>query len=56
MLSKADYTTQTFVQWFIIEQVEEDRNARQVLEQLRVIGDQPAALFMLDSYLGKWRD
>ncbi len=56
MLSKADYTTQTFVQWLIIEQIEEDRNARQVLEQLGVIGDQPAALFILDSYPGEWRD
>jgi ferritin len=51
-----DYATQTFVQWFITEQVEEEKNASQILEQLKVIGDQPAALFMLDSYLGKRED
>ena len=51
-----DYATQTFVQWFITEQVEEEKNASQILEQLKVIGDQPAALFMLDSYLGKRGD
>jgi ferritin len=51
-----DYATQTFVQWFITEQVEEEKNASQILEQLKVVGDQPAALFMLDSYLGKRGD
>jgi ferritin len=48
-----DYATQTFVQWFITEQVEEEKNASQILDQLKAIGDQPAALFMLDGYLGK---
>jgi ferritin len=51
-----DYATQTFVQWFITEQVEEEKNASQILEQLKAIGDQPAALFMLDGYLGKRGD
>ena len=51
-----DYATQTFLQWFITEQVEEERNASQILEQLKAIGDQPAALFMLDGYLGKRED
>ncbi len=51
-----DYATQTFVQWFITEQVEEEKNASQILEQLKAIGDQPAALFMLDGFLGKRGD
>jgi ferritin len=51
-----DYATQTFVQWFITEQVEEEKNASQILDQLKAIGDQPAALFMLDGYLGKRGD
>jgi ferritin len=51
-----DYATQTFVQWFITEQVEEEKNAGQIVDQLKAIGDQPAALFMLDGYLGKRGD
>jgi ferritin len=51
-----DYATQTFVQWFITEQVEEEKNATQIVDQLKAVGDQPAALFMLDGYLGKRGD
>jgi ferritin len=55
-VKETDYATQTFVQWFITEQVEEEKNASQILDQLKAIGDQPAALFMLDGYLGKRGD
>jgi ferritin len=51
-----DYATQTFVQWFITEQVEEEKNATQIVDQLKAVGDQPAALFMLDGHLGKRGD
>ncbi len=47
-----DYATQVMLQWFITEQVEEEKTAGDVVEQLRSIGEQPAALFMLDRQLG----
>ncbi|MGH7168345.1 MAG: ferritin [Nitrospiraceae bacterium] len=47
-----DYATQVMLQWFINEQVEEERTANDIVEQLKMIGDQPAALFMLDKDLG----
>jgi ferritin len=47
-----DYATQVMLQWFIEEQVEEERNAEQIVETLRMIGDKPQALFMLDRQLG----
>jgi ferritin len=43
-----DYPTQTFLQWFIDEQVEEEKNASQVVEQLKLTGGNSAALLMLD--------
>lgn len=46
-----DYATQTQLQWFITEQVEEEKNAGAVVEQLRLIGDQTAPLLMLDKEL-----
>jgi ferritin len=47
-----DYATQVMLQWFITEQVEEEKNAGEVVDQIKIIGDQPAALFFLDKQLG----
>jgi ferritin len=47
-----DYASQTFLNWFVDEQVEEEKNASQIVDTLRMVGDSPAALFMLDRQLG----
>lgn len=53
MASKeTDYATQVELQWFISEQVEEEKSAGEIVQQLKMIGDQTAALFMLDRHLG----
>lgn len=46
-----DYATQMQLQWFITEQVEEEKNAGAMVEQLKLIGDQTAPLLMLDKQL-----
>lgn len=46
-----DFTTQAQLQWFLTEQVEEERTAETVVAQLRQIGGQSAALFLLDREL-----
>jgi ferritin len=51
-----DYATQTMLQWFVSEQVEEEKNASQIVEQLKMIGEQGAALFMLNAQLGSRAD
>ncbi len=44
-----DHAGTQFLQWFVNEQVEEEKNADQILGQLKVMGKQPgAALYMLD--------
>lgn len=47
-----DYPAQVMLQWFITEQVEEEKTATEVVEQLKMIGDQGAAVIMLDRHLG----
>jgi ferritin len=47
-----DYAAQVMLQWFITEQVEEEKNATQIQDKLRMIGNDPSALFMLDEQLG----
>ena len=52
-LSENDYATQIELQWFITEQVEEEKSAGAVVGQLQRIGDQPMGLLMLDRELGQ---
>ena len=48
-----DYPGQAMLQWFINEQVEEEKNAAQIVDMLRMLGTQGAALFMADAQLGR---
>jgi ferritin len=47
-----DYSTENFLGWFIAEQVEEEANATQIIEQLKMIGDNNVAMLMMDRQLG----
>lgn len=47
-----DYPTTIKLQWFITEQVEEEKNSGAIVEQLKMIGDNKIALIMLDRQLG----
>lgn len=47
-----DYPTEIELQWFITEQVEEEKNAKAIVEQLKMVGDNKVALMMLDRQLG----
>jgi ferritin len=40
------------LQWFITEQVEEEKSAREIVAKLQLLKDDPAALFDLDRDLG----
>ena len=47
-IEERDYAFQTLLQWFIDEQVEEEEAARDIIDDLRLIGDSGASLFLLD--------
>ena len=47
-----DYASQAFLQWFVTEQVEEEKNVGDVIETLKMVGDKSEALFLLDRELG----
>ena len=51
-INEKDYATQTMLHWFINEQVEEEKNASQIIEQIKMTGGQTSALLMLDRELG----
>ena len=43
------------MQWFISEQVEEEKNAKLIVDQLKLAGDSGSALLILDRDLGRGR-
>jgi ferritin len=51
-MKEKDYATQVMLQWFIKEQVEEEKSATDIIELLKNIGDNPAGLAMVDAKLG----
>lgn len=50
-LAESDHASNTFLQWFVTEQVEEEANADAILRTLKRMGDAPGGLFMLDKEL-----
>ena len=48
-----DYPLQVHLQWFIDEQVEEEKNASEILAMLKLTGESGSGLLMLDRALGE---
>lgn len=48
-----DYPSQVMLHWFINEQVEEEKNAGQVVDQLKMMEDRMGGLINLDRHIGK---
>jgi ferritin len=51
-----DYATQNFLQWFINEQVEEEKNAAEIIETLKISGESGPALLMMDRHLASRKE
>ena len=51
--TEKDYATKSFLKWFIDEQVEEENQANEILQQLKMIKESPQGLLILDSKLGQ---
>lgn len=47
-LINKDYTTHNFIQWYLAEQLEEEAQARTILDKVRLIGDDKAGLYLFD--------
>jgi ferritin len=48
-----DYASQTFLAWFVNEQVEEEKNASLMLERFKQAGTSPASLLLFDGHFTK---
>ena len=52
-IQENDHATNTMLQWFVTEQVEEEASADAVVQKLKLVGTIPISLFMLDRELGE---
>jgi len=52
-IAESDHATNTFLQWFVNEQVEEEASADAVVQKLKLLAGAPGGLFMLDQELGQ---
>ena len=52
-LKEKDFASQVFLQWYITEQVDEEKNAAEIVQQLELIDAHGTAVLMLDHQLGK---
>jgi ferritin len=55
-MQEKDYPAQVMLQWFISEQVEEEKNAAEIVADLKLIEERGTAVLMLDKQLGKRKD
>jgi ferritin len=48
-----DYATQELAQWYVKEQVEEEKNATEILQTLDLVGNSAQGIYLLNVELGK---
>ena len=48
-LEEKDYATHNFLQWYVAEQIEEEAQARTILDKIKLIGDDKGGLYLFDN-------
>ncbi len=51
---ECDRTTLSFIDWYINEQIEEERNALDIIKRLKAFGEDRASLFLMDNELSQY--
>jgi len=52
-VEEKDHATQAFLLWYITEQVEEESNVEEIVQRLKLAGDNGGALMMIDDKLAE---
>jgi ferritin len=50
-IQEKDHASQIFLQWFVTEQIEEESNVNEILDKLKLAGEEGRGLFMIDKDL-----
>lgn len=46
--AEQDYATHNFLQWYVAEQIEEEAQAKNILDKINLIGDDKGGLYLFD--------
>jgi len=52
-IEERDFATRSFIEWYVDEQVEEERNATEILQTIDLVGNSAQGVFLLNIELGK---
>jgi len=52
-LMERDHAANNFLQWYVSEQMEEEKQVKSILNKLKIIGKDGSGLYMLDKELGE---
>ena len=52
-VAEKDVAAQVFMQWYVNEQVEEEANASEIVDKLKMVGDRLSSMLYLDKEYGK---
>ncbi|MHC4361515.1 MAG: ferritin, partial [Planctomycetota bacterium] len=52
-IQEKDHAANMFLQWFVNEQVEEEKNADEIVQKLKLMADAPGAMYMLDNEMAQ---
>lgn len=55
-LQEKDYSTHNFLQWYVSEQIEEERLARLILDKFNLIGEDKGGLYLFDRDIKKFHE
>jgi len=50
-LTEKDHTTNSFLQWFVTEQIEEESLAKEISDKIKLLGTEHGGYFHIDMYL-----
>ena len=51
--AEEDYTTRAMLDWFVTEQLEEEKTTGDIVEQLRIYGETKSTIYLIDQELGQ---
>jgi ferritin len=51
--AEEDYTTRAMLDWFVTEQLEEEKTTGDIVEQLRIYGETKSTVYLIDQELGQ---
>lgn len=52
-VNEKDHASHAFLEWFVTEQVEEESNADEIVQQLKLVEGAPSGLFLIDRELAQ---